>query len=242
VYDGVTPADAGRVWFPEMLERAMKLAETYGLPVMVGETGYPTYASGGDPEAARVGAAVYHMWAAYEARKRGVIVYSFSGFDESWKARYGELEATFGIWDADGKLKLPEIFEGGDEHFAPAEVAAEGAPATGEPTIEVTDWPTDVNGFRVSGRVTGVKDPSEYRVTVWIRVDGRWWVKPTWDSAVQFIAPDGSFDIAATTPGAANDVKQDACSVLLFPADYEPDIYSFENNLEHALWVVIDNP
>jgi len=242
VYDGVTPADAARVWFPEMLERAMKLAEPYGLPVMVGETGYPTYAADGDQEAARLGSAVYHMWVEYEARKRGVTVFSFNGFDESWKARYGEMEAMFGIWDADGNLKLPEIFEGGDAEFEPGGAAPADDLTEGEPTVEVLEWPSDENGFRVAGRVTGIGNPSDYRLTVWIRVDGRWWVKPTWDSAVQFVAPDGSFDIAATTPGAANDVLQDACSVLLFPADYEPDIYAYANNLGHALSVATNHP
>lgn len=236
VYDGITPADAGRVWFPEMLERAMKLAEPYGLEVCVGETGYPTYAADGDAESARLGAAVYHMWVEYESRKRGIVTYSFTGFDESWKAKYGALEAEFGIWDEDGELKLPEIFQGSDEQFNPGGAADSNGEAPADaPSIQISEWPSDANGFRVSGFVTGIGDPSEYRLTVWIHVGGNWWVKPTWDSAVQFVAPDGTFDIAAMTSGASNDVLQDACSVLLFPADYEPDIYAYENNLDHAL-------
>jgi len=237
-YDGVTPAEAGRVWFPEMLERAAKLAERYNLPVMVGETGFPTYAGDGDGEAARLGAAVYHMWVEYESRKRGVLTYSFCAFDESWKAKYGPLESKFGVWDEGGALKLPEIFAGGDEAFDP-DAAEEADSGPDAPILEIDQWPADGNGFRVRGTLTGVRDPEDYRVTVWIRVGGVWWVKPTWDSAVQFVAPDGTFDIAATTPGAANDVLQDACSVLLFPADYEPDIYSYEANLPHALSVAL---
>jgi hypothetical protein len=237
VYDGITPAEAGRVWFPEMLERAAKLAEGYDLPVMVGETGFPTYVKDVSEEDARLGAAVYHMWVEYEARKRGILVYSFSAFDEGWKAQYGRMESKFGIWDDDGVLKLPEIFQGGDETFEPGGAATEAA-GPDAPVLNVNQWPADGNGFRVQGSVTGIHDPEDYRVMVWIRVGGSWWVKPTWDSAVQFVAPDGTFNIAATTPGAANDALQDACSVVLIPADYEPDIYDYEANLEHALSVM----
>ncbi len=233
-YDGVNPADAGRVWFPEMLDRAQELAEPHGYGVVVGETGYPTFSAFASEEEARLGAAIYQLYAIFEARKRGVTVYSFISFDEGWKAAYGEAEAHFGIWDEYGELKLPELFAGEDADFI-AEARQNAPGETGAPAIHIDEWPGDANGFRVRGSVSGVEDPSAYRLMVWIRVQGSWWVKPTWTSALQFIGWDGSFDIAAITPGAANDALQDACSVLLLPAEYDPDIHVYANNLKHAL-------
>ncbi len=241
-YDGTTAAEAGKRWLPEQLDSAKELADQYGVGLMVGETGFSSYAAGGDEEAARLSAAVYNMWAIYQCRQKGVLLYSFTGFDESWKTKYGSLEAHFGFWDQGGALKYAELFQGSDQVImTPPSLPREADTPSGaeNPSLVIDEWPGDDNGFRVVGRVAGTADPSRYRVMVWISVDSEKWVKPSWDAAVQFVDPSsGAFSIAATTPGAANDVNQEACYVLLLPDSADPDIHDYEQAAKDALYVV----
>jgi len=257
-FGGATAGDAGKLWFPQHLDRAIEKAK--GKPVIVGESGWPSYAGSGESkEKARREAAIYNMWAVYHARKKGVTLFNFVSHDEDWKIKYGPVETAFGIFEQTGvcKLKYPEMFWGkgcpcklcagdceclegvkcghvdcrwcGPPPVCQCELCAGDCECTidikcghpecdlcyGAPKLEITQWPSEENNFYVQGKVTGV-DPTEYRLSVWIRVGNIWYAKPTWDDFVQFIRLDGSFSIS--TYSHSGDYNQTNCAVLLIKA------------------------
>ena len=237
-FGGASAADAGMKWFPVQLNRALEKAK--GKPVYVGETGWPSYCEpGGSREEARRNAAIYHMWAVYIAERKNIKLYYFVSHDEDWKIKYGDQEPTFGIFDKNGKLKYPELFRGkmcplicgkcGEEMPCECFEACDTCgkkPCECPMALTVTQWPSSENGFRLKGKVTGLDDPGNYRISAWIRVGGKFWAKPTWDDFLQFIGLDGSFSIS--TYSHVNDYHQDAWGVLLVRAEDEDKIDKYD--------------
>jgi len=230
--NGASAADAGKLWFPQQLNKAVEKAK--GKTVYVGESGWPSYAKSGESkEKARREAAIYDKWAIYEARQKNVKFYLFVSHDEDWKMKYGAVETTFGILDKNGNLKYPELFRSPppppptttETTQSPSETQTTDTTTTSttEPTtppppppgiqLTVTQWPSPDNDFHLKGTVTRLDDPSNYRISAWIKVDGVFWAKPTWDDFLQFIGLDGSFDIR--TYSHVNDYNQNGWGVLL---------------------------
>ena len=235
---GATAADAGKLWFPQQLNRAVEKAK--GKPVIVGETGWPSFAKPGESkEKARREAAIYNMWAVYHAAKKQIKLFSFASHDEDWKVKYGPAEPAFGIFDKYGELKYREMFRGKFEDIDIGDIGDEIIPdcpggENGEPVLTITEWPSEKNDFYVRGKVTGV-NPADYRISAWIKVGGQWWAKPTWDDFVQFVALDGSFSIRLYSH--TNDYYQTNAAVLLVKSSDEDklDRYDYKASKKFAV-------
>ncbi|MDR1558724.1 MAG: hypothetical protein LBS84_03305 [Clostridiales bacterium] len=93
------------------------------------------------------------------------------------------------------------------------------APYTDEPEFENISYTYD---YFVTGQVLGV-NPAEYRVVLFIKVDGENYIKPSWAGAMTFIDDNGDFSIQAYTNDANRWSDQDATeySVFCVPADFD---------------------
>ncbi len=157
--------------------------------------------------------------------------YYFEAFDESWKTNESGVGTHWGLYDEHGILKpglsgalpaaSPETL-GQRSHVAPSPTgtrvttpppttptprrsatpssASPSPKPTGPPRIRFTSVPPMGSAAYLSGRVSNV-DPKRYRVVVFIKVDGIWWVKPYWDSPLTDIATDGTWECDIVTGG-----------------------------------------
>jgi hypothetical protein len=82
---------------------------------------------------------------------------------------------------------------------------------TGTPGITFTSVPSVGGTTHLAGRVSNA-NPKLYRVVVFIKVDGIWWVKPYWDSPLTSIAADGTWTCQIATGGH----DQDATAIEAF--------------------------
>ena len=115
-----------------------------------------------------------------------------------------------------GLLVSLTVVVGADSEFAPALTA-------GDPAINLIHLPEYPNqdGEHLEGNVTGVT-PAEYRVAVYIRVGDLWWIKPSYDSPLTIINPDGIWSCDITTGGS--DRYATAVATYLLPAGVKPPI------------------
>ncbi|MDR2655324.1 MAG: hypothetical protein LBC56_04515 [Oscillospiraceae bacterium] len=90
---------------------------------------------------------------------------------------------------------------------------------TGEAKFETVYY--DANHY-VYGRVLGL-DPEEYALVLFIKVEGRYYVKPTWASAKTYLYSDGSFGTAAYTNDSNrwNDQTATHYSVFCVPLSFD---------------------
>lgn len=86
-------------------------------------------------------------------------------------------------------------------------------------TIELTSVPALGSFLNLQGIVSDV-DPEGMGIATFIRVQGGWWTKPSWDRPVAPISPDGSFSVMVVTGG--QDELASEIAVFLVPADYFP--------------------
>jgi len=85
----------------------------------------------------------------------------------------------------------------------------------------------------VTGKVSGVS-PSQYRVTLYIKVRGNWWgPKPYWDSPYTTIAADGSWRTSFITGGV--DREATTFAAYLIPASYNPPDIGWASSLPSVL-------
>lgn len=91
--------------------------------------------------------------------------------------------------------------------------------ASDNPIIEFTYVPPCGSFENLEGQVSNVT-PGDYKVAVYIRVDGGWWNKPTWANPLTPIQSDGSWSCDITTGGH----DQDATEIIayLVPNGYTP--------------------
>ena len=190
-------------------------------PVMVSETGWPSCGDGiGEAVPSPENAAVYLRNFVSLARSTNIEYFYFEAFDQDWKAlQEGPQGACWGIWDREGVLKpgVQTLFDGnlvadnwsGDRMI--------GGP--GEPGIRFSRVPSLGSFDDLEGQVVHVR-PSKTGVAVYIRVNGRWYIKPTLASPVTPIDPDGHFFTDITTGGV--DEQATAIAVFLIPRGYSP--------------------
>lgn len=198
------------------------VANARGKEVIVSETGWP---SDGDQIGHAVpsleNACFYFLNFVSWARANDVKHFYFEAFDEQWKALYeGPQGAHWGMWDKHGILKpcMHEVFEG---ETLPDNWTIPGGP--GDPAIEFTHVPPYGSADNLRGQVWHAQ-PDDYRIAVYIYVNGGWWTKPYWDSPLTVINCDGSWECDITTGG----VDPTATRIVAYfvPYGYDPPLAS----------------
>lgn len=159
------------------------------------------------------------------ARANNVTYFYFEAFDETWKALYeGPQGACWGIWDKDGIMKpgMQAIFDGVTVPDNWSDPQIPGGP--GEPAIEFTSVPLYGSQDDIYGQVLHVKlaDLEDYRVVVYIRVSGGWWIKPYVNTPLTPIRFDGAWRCDITTGGV--DPTATEIAAYLVPSTYSPPI------------------
>jgi len=87
---------------------ATAVAAAPGKRMVIGETGWPTAGeTKGEAIPSIENAATYLAESVSWAKAKGVEIFTFEAFDEAWKGPE-EFERHWGVWDADGSLKVPE--------------------------------------------------------------------------------------------------------------------------------------
>jgi|GEM_PF-620680 len=210
------------------------VAAAGGKAVVVAETGWP---SGGEPVGEAVpspeNAAAYFLSFVSWARANSVPYYYFEALDERWKAAYeGDRGANWGVWDESGQLKpgMEAVFAGAvapDTWSDTLLVDGEGTPA-----ITFTSVPPYGSFELLVGKVSHVV-PRDYRVAVYIQVNGGWWTKPTWDEPLVVIRPDGNWSTRIVTGG--NDRYATRVAAFLLPVDSNPPLRRGEVSLPPEL-------
>lgn len=194
-----------------------------GKPVVVSETGWP---SAGEAQKGAVpnleNAARYFNEFNRWAVKENVTTFWFSAMDEGWKINTeGSVGPHWGYRDRFGYVKP------GFESWLPNDHLGAA------PKLEVDHFPPVGTDGAIAGRIDGLGTPEDHRLATYIRVDGSWWTKPTWDEPTVEIGHDGEFEIDFTT--ARGDEWADQVAVFLVPEGYTPPRASGEPNLPHGL-------
>ena len=168
-----------------------------GKRVVLSESGWP---SCGDPNGAAIpspsNAANYFVNTVSWARAVGVDHFYFEMADEPWKVTSGGADhACFGIMTEGGVMKtgMTPVFVGqstADNWSMP------GGP--GAPSMQLTGIPPIGSNDNLRGTVLHLV-PSDYHVAVFIRVAGRWWMKPTDIAPSTAISFDGTWEADITT-------------------------------------------
>lgn len=214
-------------WHQEIL----KIAQ--GKKVMVSETGWPSEGEQiGNAIPSPENASYYFLNFVSWARANNVDYFYFEAFDEPWKAKYEGLQgAHWGVWDKDGNLKpgMDCVFDGEtveDNWSNPLP----GGP--GEPTIEFTYIPPYGSLDDLKGQVWHI-NPNNYKIAVYIYVNGGWWTKPYWSNPLTPIKTDGSWICDITTGGS----DQNATKIVayLLPNGYNPPLGKGESTLPQEL-------
>ena len=118
-----------------------------------------------------------------------------------------------------------------DSNTATVTILVANAPA--EPAIEFTFVPLIGSDDDLQGIVTGAA-PDTSRVTVYILVDGTWWVKPYAADALTTIEDDGTWVCDITTGG--NDPQATAVSAFLVGVDYDALINTLPEEGDYVAW------
>jgi hypothetical protein len=209
-------------------------AAANGKPIVISESGWPSagYQIGYAVPSLQ-NAAYYFLNFASWARAKNVSFFYFEAFDEPWKATDEGLQgASWGIWDKNRNLKLgmQDVLDGNTtaDKWSADEIV--GGP--GEPTIWFTGLPPYGSDSDLYGQVSHVK-AKDYRVAVYIRVEGAWWTKPTFDAPRVVIQTDGSWVCDITTGG--NDPAATEIAAYLIPVEYTPPTVNGQSKLPAEL-------
>lgn len=168
--------------------------------VVVRETGFPT---GGHPEASVKKQQEYFQLLA----ETQIPFFYFEAYDQFWKNEMSDgynIGNTWGLHDQLGNLKKPET-----------------DPEPGNPEINFTLVPPLGSFENLKGIVKGI-DRNTYRIVVYIKVNGNWWVKPYAANALTTIQADNSWVCDITTGG----VDQEATEIAAFvvQSDYQASV------------------
>ncbi|HMQ31572.1 MAG TPA: glycosyl hydrolase family 17 protein [Chloroflexaceae bacterium] len=196
-----------------------------GKPVWVSETGWPSCGGRqGDALASPENASFYALSFTSWARANGVPYFYFAAFDEPWKrAEEGPQGACWGLWDAGGAAKggVDLLLRGATVPDSWSAQMLPGGPGT--PEIILTSVPTIGSSEDLRGQVNHVS-PFDYRVVVYIKAGGGWWLKPYRSRPLTTIRPDGSWICDITTGGI--DERATEIAAFLVPVGYTPPILS----------------
>ena len=226
---GVEEAVANVAYQYQLLKEAYPDKE-----IVISETGWPTDGAQIGEAVPSVENAVYYLtnlqaW----ADSAGVnLLFAFEAFNEPWKvANEGEVGANWGIWTSDLELKqeMQDIFDfdiisSFEDNWSDFLKIIEG-----DPTITIT---STSDGY-VYGSVSGVA-PLDYGVAGFIRVNGKWWTKPTYDSKVTSISTSGTWSFDRITGGV--DSSADMVAVFLIPDSFDPPTCSGSSSLPQSLY------
>jgi exo-beta-1,3-glucanase (GH17 family) len=206
--------------------------------IIVSETGWPS--DGGSISEAvpnLQNAAKYFLTFVSWARAEDVKYFYFEALDEPWKADYegpagDSVGAHWGIRNEDGSLKA-----GMNAVFNNNTVADNWTPqlidGPGTPTITLTYVPPIGSFDNLQGHVSHVYSTS-YRIAVYIRVAGQWWVKPYFNAPLTTIAPNGNWTTDITTGGS--DTTADSIAAFLVPLDYDPPLLGGSSTIPSSLY------
>lgn len=204
-----------------------------GKSVLVAETGWPSAGLKiGDAVPSPENTAFFFLSFVSWARAEDVEYFYFEAFSEPWKAAYeGSQGAHWGVWDRHGNLKpgMGHVFN--NETLPPTwDDGLVGGP--GDPEIEFTAVPAYGNSSNLKGQVWHVR-ATEYRVVVYIKVEGGWWTKPYWSNPRTLILPDGSWECDIVT-GGLDQVATEIVAYLI-PVGYDPPLMGGGSTLPEAL-------
>jgi RHS repeat-associated protein len=179
-------------------------------PVWIAETGWPSDSDGpwGDAVPSPENAARYFQEFVTWAEVHDVPYLYFAAYDEPWKTSApGGVGTHWGLWTSDGQMKpgMERAFGGersGDVWTREAEIAF-----TTVPPIGSEDW--------LEGEVR-FASPLTHDVAVYIRVDGNWWTKPSFDHPLTPTDLDGNWSCDIVTGG--NDAQATEVAAFLWSA------------------------
>ena len=86
------------------------------------------------------------------------------------------------------------------------------------PQLVIDHWPTYGTTENLTGHITGVSDPTQYRIIPYIEVESLFWPKPTLDTPYCPVAANGTFTCDVTTGG--NDIYADRIVLFLVKNDF----------------------
>jgi exo-beta-1,3-glucanase (GH17 family) len=199
------------------------VAAAGGKQVLVSETGWP---SGGNAQGAAIptpaNAAIYSSQFLSWAHANDVHYFYFAAFDETWKARYeGPVGAHWGLWTKDGVPK-PRMQRAVYPETVPIDCqATAGGPGT--PAIRFRYVPPYGTSEHLQGQVEHVA-ARDHKVAVYIKVNGGWWTKPTFQEPLTAIELDGSWTADIVTGGI--DEQANEIAAFLVPNGYVPPALS----------------
>lgn len=216
-------------------EQVIKIAQNK--PVYVSETGWP---SGGDPIRNAVpspeNAGLYFQGFLAWAETLNVEYLYFEAFDEKWKTQHeGPQGAAWGILNSNGTLKAH--MKGGFGCERPPDNWSEYGDIPGgtggTPVIEAVRIPDYGTYDNFIGKIK-YASISDYRIATYIKVSGRWWVKPYANKKLTNIAFDGSFEVDVTTGGF--DRLATEIALFLVPKAFDPPTHLGSQSLSQALY------
>jgi len=166
------------------------------------------------------------------AKEKQVNYFYFEAFDESWKTKdegTGMQGGCWGIWDKDGKMKpgMNRVFEGkvNKDNWM---VKVPPFPSDNS-SIEFTHVPGKTSNDWLEGVVKGVL-PQDYKVAIYIKINGSCWTKPTFAEPLTEIDCDGTFRCNIFT-GGANDKKASEVCAYLLPSGKKPGLMKGNCNI-----------
>lgn len=192
-------------------------------PLTISETGWPDGGNAvGESVASPRNAGYYFLnFASWVRSNKIPSYYYFEAMDNPWKTNEGPQGAHFGLLHASTlKPGMKEVFDGAtmQDNWS-GTTLVEGM---GRPRIEFTEVPTRGSNKWLKGKIGHVK-PADYRIAVYIFVDGSgWWTKPTLAEASVIPWPDGEWQCNIVTGG--NDSQASRIAAFLIPKDFPPPI------------------
>jgi exo-beta-1,3-glucanase (GH17 family) len=208
-------------------ERLQNIAGTK--QIIISETGWPSAGDQtGNAVASPQNSQYFFLNFISWAKSKNAAYFYFEAFDEPWKAKdEGSKGANWGIWDKNLNIKpaMMDIFNGKtiDDNWSDNEII-NGA---GTPTINFTNVPAIGSRDILYGNVSHI-NAKNCRVAVYIKVEGKWWTKPTYDTPTVTIQRDGTWLCNIGT--AETDLRATEIAAYLVNATYTPPLMNSQNN------------
>jgi len=191
--------------------------------VIVLETGWPTCGPTlGAAQPSLANARRYMGEVASWSQFTGTRAFVFAALDEPFKVLYeGPVGACWGYRDTTGALKpgMRRVFQGARFDAGWSFDFLPGGPGT--PTLVFTSVPAIGSAALLEGAAAHV-DPLLHNVVTYIRVSGRWWIKPNDTEPFGYVGCDGNWTTDIVTGG--NDDQADRIESFLMPAGTTPTI------------------
>jgi exo-beta-1,3-glucanase (GH17 family) len=201
-------------------------------PIVIGESGWPSAGNTvGNAVPSADNAQSYFVNFVSWAKATNTPYFYFEAFDEAWKTNEGLVGPHWGLWDNNGTLKtgMDRTFNG---ETVPDNWDSVVVGGSGTPTISFTYVPPVGSFDNLQGSVLHV-NPSDYRVVVYIKVSGAWWIKPYSASPQTTINIDGTWTCDITTGGI--DEQATTIAAYLTTKTYSPPLLAGSGSLPTEL-------